>query len=70
MTANVLASNRNSSALIKLVHENEPDILVSLESDKWWQSKLDTLETRLSVYDQVPSGKSLRHACLFKACLV
>ena len=23
----------------------EPDILVSLESDKWWQSKLDILET-------------------------
>ena len=45
MTANVLASNRNSAALIKLVNENEPDILVSLESDKWWQSKLDTLET-------------------------
>ena len=45
MTANVLASNRNSAALIKLVHENEPDILVSLESDTWWQSKLDTLET-------------------------
>ncbi|WP_372683396.1 endonuclease/exonuclease/phosphatase family protein [Desulfosarcina sp.] len=45
MTANILASNRNSAALIKLVHENEPDILVSLESDKWWQSKLDTLET-------------------------
>jgi len=45
MTANVLTSNRNSAALIKLVRENEPDLLVSLESDMWWQSKLDTLET-------------------------
>jgi len=45
LTANVLATNRNSNALIKLVNENKPDVLVFLESNKWWQSKLDTLET-------------------------
>lgn len=44
MTANVLTPNRNTEALIELVHENAPDILVTLESNAWWQEKLDTLE--------------------------
>ena len=45
MTANVLTPNRNAKALLQLVRENVPDILVTLESDAWWQAKLDTLET-------------------------
>jgi len=44
MTANVLMTNRNAENLIELVRENAPDILVTLESDDWWQSKLDGLE--------------------------
>ena len=44
MTANVLTPNRNAKALIELVRKNAPDILVTLESDAWWQSKLDALE--------------------------
>lgn len=43
ITANVLTSNHNANALLELIHKNEPDILVTLESDEWWQSKLDTL---------------------------
>ena len=44
MTANVLTPNRNANALIQLVRENAPDVLVTFESDSWWQAKLDTLE--------------------------
>ena len=44
MTANVLTPNRNAKGLIKLVRENVPDILVTLESDEWWQVRLDILE--------------------------
>ena len=44
MTANVLTPNRNANALIQLVRENAPDVLVTFESDAWWQAKLDTLE--------------------------
>jgi endonuclease/exonuclease/phosphatase (EEP) superfamily protein YafD len=44
MTANVLTPNRNAEALIERVRENGPDILVTLESDAWWQARLDTLE--------------------------
>lgn len=47
LTANVLTSNRRVDALLKLVREYEPDVLVTLESDKWWQQHLDTLETEM-----------------------
>ncbi len=44
LTANVLTTNRNADTFIELVQENKPDVFVTLESDLWWQSKLDTLE--------------------------
>lgn len=44
LTANVLTSNRNADALLELVDQYEPDILVTLESDQWWQRHLDTLQ--------------------------
>jgi endonuclease/exonuclease/phosphatase (EEP) superfamily protein YafD len=44
MTANVLTPNRNAQGLLGLVRENEPDVLVTLESDEWWQARLDRLE--------------------------
>ncbi|MCP5246754.1 MAG: endonuclease/exonuclease/phosphatase family protein [Burkholderiales bacterium] len=45
ITANVLMPNRNAVGLLELVRENEPDILVTLESDSWWEAQLDSLET-------------------------
>jgi endonuclease/exonuclease/phosphatase (EEP) superfamily protein YafD len=42
--ANVKTENRNAAGLLELVRENAPDILVSLESDVWWQGRLDVLE--------------------------
>ena len=44
ITSNVLKTNHNSDALIDLVKEKCPDILVTLESDKWWEDKLKVLE--------------------------
>lgn len=44
ITANVLTPNRNAEALIARVREYQPDILVTLESDGWWQQQLDVLE--------------------------
>lgn len=44
MTANVLTPNREADRLLALVREHEPDVLVTLESDAWWQEQLDTLE--------------------------
>lgn len=45
MTANVLQENRDADALLALVAKYQPDVLVTLESDTWWQARLDTLET-------------------------
>lgn len=45
ITSNVLGPNRQSGKLIDLVRENSPDILVTLESNEWWQEQLDELET-------------------------
>ncbi|MBU2887780.1 endonuclease/exonuclease/phosphatase family protein [Gilvimarinus agarilyticus] len=44
MTANVLTPNRQADTLLALVKKHQPDILVTLESDQWWQDQLDVLE--------------------------
>lgn len=44
ITSNVLKTNRNSDALIDIVTACRPDILVTLESDKWWENSLKVLE--------------------------
>jgi endonuclease/exonuclease/phosphatase (EEP) superfamily protein YafD len=44
LTSNVLATNKNSDALIELVKQHRPDVLVTLESNHWWQSQLRSLE--------------------------
>lgn len=45
LTANVLTSNRQADTFLALVHQYKPDVLVTLESDQWWQRHLDTLQT-------------------------
>lgn len=45
LTANVLGTNRQSGKLLDAVAANSPDLLVTLESNAWWQQQLDALET-------------------------
>lgn len=40
LVSNVLMSNRESEALIALIREKQPDIVVALETDQWWNDKL------------------------------
>ncbi len=47
ITANVLQTNRNSAALLDLVAEYQPDIVVTLESNQWWQDQLEVLAVEL-----------------------
>lgn len=47
ITANVLKTNRNSDKLLALVDQYQPDILVTLESDQWWQDQLNVLEAAM-----------------------
>ena len=42
--SNVLMSNRNADALLKLVRDEAPDVLIAVETDDWWQARLDELE--------------------------
>lgn len=44
MASNVLTPNRRVQDLLNLVREYQPDILVTLETDAWWQQHLDVLE--------------------------
>lgn len=43
-TANVLISNRNAQGLLDLIREHQPDVIVTVESDQWWQGQLDALD--------------------------
>lgn len=45
MTANVFQPNKNKSALLKIVQEAQPDVLVAMETDQAWLNALDALET-------------------------
>ncbi|MGD8175055.1 endonuclease/exonuclease/phosphatase family protein [Marinimicrobium sp. ARAG 43.8] len=45
LTANVLTPNRHADKLLELVRLHQPDLLVTLESDGWWQQQLDLLGT-------------------------
>ena len=47
LTSNVLKSNRNAEALIELAKKYQPDVLVTLESDKWWEEKLEALKNEM-----------------------
>lgn len=47
LTANVLTSNRKANLLVDLVEQHAPDLLVTMESDQWWQSQLQVLEDRM-----------------------
>lgn len=40
MAANVLTPNRQAGKLKSLVREHRPDVLVTLESDQWWEDQL------------------------------
>lgn len=43
LTANVLMTNRDATTLTGLIKQHQPDVLVTLESDLWWQQQLDQL---------------------------
>jgi len=43
MSSNVLGPNRQSDRLLALVREYRPDVLVTLESDQWWETQLEQL---------------------------
>ncbi|GAB6873907.1 endonuclease/exonuclease/phosphatase family protein [Halomonas shantousis] len=41
MVANVLTSNHNAKGLTDQILAQDPDMILTLESDQWWQTRLD-----------------------------
>ena len=44
VVANVLTPNRNAAALLGIVRARDPDVMLFVETDAWWQAQLDALE--------------------------
>ena len=44
MVANVLTPNRRAQDLVDLVRERRPDVLLTVETDGWWEAQLRPLE--------------------------
>lgn len=44
LAVNVLMENRDAPALLELIREVRPDVVVAVETDRWWESRLDRLD--------------------------
>lgn len=54
MVSNVLTPNDNTQALVDLVQQKNPDILITLESDQKWQDALSVIELDYPYNVKVP----------------
>ncbi|RXJ88866.1 endonuclease [Arcobacter sp. CECT 8983] len=46
MTANVLMHNKNTKKFIELINKYDPDIIITLETNKWWEEELASIESK------------------------
>ncbi|MDQ3535026.1 MAG: endonuclease/exonuclease/phosphatase family protein [Bacteroidota bacterium] len=44
LVANVLLQNKNSEKLLEIIKHCDPDVILAVETDRWWQSELDELK--------------------------
>ncbi|SDK88122.1 Uncharacterized conserved protein YafD, endonuclease/exonuclease/phosphatase (EEP) superfamily [Modicisalibacter muralis] len=55
LIANVLTPNRNAQGLLRQIHERQPDLVLTLESDDWWGRQLEwSLESEWPYSVKVP----------------
>ena len=54
MVSNVLTPNPHKQKLIDLVNEHEPNILITLESDKKWEEALEVIESDYPYTVKIP----------------
>ncbi|WP_300974233.1 endonuclease/exonuclease/phosphatase family protein [Sphingomonas sp. LHG3406-1] len=58
LEANVLQSNRDSAALLSLVREQRPDVLLLTETDDWWARQTQPLRADLPHVISEPRGNT------------
>ncbi|WP_181422020.1 endonuclease/exonuclease/phosphatase family protein [Halomonas sp. LBP4] len=46
LVANVLMENRKSEAFLDIVREYDPDVVLTVETDQWWEEALGPLEEK------------------------
>ena len=56
LLANVLISNRQSDAFLKIVRDRDPDLLLVMENDRWWADRLAPLDDRYPFAMEYPAG--------------
>lgn len=54
LISNVLKPNKNSNKLIELVHKKQPDMLLTLETNKRWENELKALEIEYPYTVKIP----------------
>ncbi|MEX0600837.1 MAG: endonuclease/exonuclease/phosphatase family protein [Rhodothermales bacterium] len=54
LIANVLMENRESDRFIDLVREHDPDVLLTVETDRWWVDVLSSLDGSYPYSVKVP----------------
>lgn len=54
LVSNVLTPNRQSTLLLEQIQRHQPDIVLTLESDLWWQEQLSALNQKYPYCVRVP----------------
>jgi endonuclease/exonuclease/phosphatase (EEP) superfamily protein YafD len=54
LVTNVLQDNRNARGLLEIVRSIDPDILIAVETDAWWDAQFDLLTERYPFNVRVP----------------
>ena len=58
MLANVLMNNRNAARLREVISQADPDVVLVVEADRWWQSSLEQLSERYPFTVQQPQDNT------------
>ncbi len=58
MLANVLMYNREAAALLDVVQQAEPDMLLLMETDQWWIDQMAPLRERYPHRHELPIGNT------------
>ena len=56
--ANVLMTNRDSRRLLELIRGEDPDVVLAVEADAWWQRELDVLAHERPQVVRRPQGNT------------